>query len=160
MQRPGAARPPHAAGSPGRRRLRWALLALLAAGWLVMAYAMWRAYWVLPSPELLQRQRMITPPTLGSVGRLVLLSLLELAVLSAVLWPRWERFYATRLFAAAVAGAAWFLFTTPLAITSVQRVHRIWFAVMVVLLLISWLAALAVGTLDRLRRRAPPQPSS
>ena len=127
------------------------MLTALGLSWAVMLALMWAAFWRLPSPELLQRQRLVQPPTLASLAWEALLSALERAAFVALLWPRWARFYAARLAAAVLGGALWFVLTTPLAISSIERVHRRWLALVVLAL-----ALLLAGRLlraGRARRR-------
>jgi hypothetical protein len=119
-------RPLHAI--PVRNRLRQLVFGGLVLSWSVMLVRMWSAFWRLPSPELLERQRMVRPPTFASLRWEIAQSAVELVILGVLLWPGWRRFYLLRLLTAGIGTLAWFLLTPPLAITSVQRVHRTWLA--------------------------------
>jgi hypothetical protein len=119
-----------------RNRLRQLVLGGLVLSWSVMLVRMWSAFWSVPSPELLERQRMVQPPTFASLRWEIAQSAVELAIIGLFLWPGWRRFYLLRLLAAGTGTLVWFLLTPPLAITSVQRVHRRWLALVGALLVL------------------------
>jgi hypothetical protein len=132
-----------------RHRWRWGLLGLVVGTWPLTVVRMWRALWTLPSPELLQRERLVDIPTVATFWSLVLASGAELAVLVLLLWPRWERGYPYRLLAASLGTFLWIVVTAPVGITSLQRVHRQWLLLVVALCL----AAFLVRALAALGRR-------
>jgi hypothetical protein len=119
-----------------RNRLRQLVLGGLVLSWSVMLVRMWIAFWSVPSAELLERQRMVQAPTFATLRWEIAQSAVELAILGFVLWPGWHRFYLLRLLTAGFGTLAWFLLTPPLAITSVQRVHRTWLALVGALLIL------------------------
>ena len=127
---------------------RTALAAGIALGWLAMVALMWKRLWTPPPPEVLQAPRMVQPPTPGRFGRAVAASAGELATLLLLLWPGWRRLYGLRLGVAAVGLSAWFLFTTPLGLSSVEQVHRRWLALVAAVLLLT-AVVLLLGTAAR-----------
>jgi hypothetical protein len=141
-----------------RIRLRWLVFGGLLLSWFVMLARMWSAFWSVPSPELLERQRMVQPPTFASLRWEIAQSAVELVILWLLLWPGWRRFYLLRLLTAGIGTLAWFLLTPPLAITSVQRVHRTWLAlvgallVMLAILGLVWAGGMRLHRWARARR--------
>jgi hypothetical protein len=117
------------------------LLGLLALSWPVMLALMWQAFWTVPPPEVLEQTRFVQPPTFGSLRHTVLLSAAELAALALWLWP--GRHYVPRLLFSPILLSLYFIFTTPLGLTTVDQVHRRWLALWILLLgLIALLVAL------------------
>jgi hypothetical protein len=119
--------------------------------WPVMLARMWAAFWTLPSAELLERQRTVQAPTLTDLWTEAAVSGIELAAVCLLVWPRWERYYRTRLLLAGAGAFAWFVASAPLAITSVQRVHRLWLFLLAVFLLAAFLVAVAAAGVRVLR---------
>jgi hypothetical protein len=133
---------------------RFAVWFGLLIGWLVMVPLLWSAFASLPSEARLQQTRMAAIPTLGTFFTTLTVSVLELCVLLALLWPWRARRYGTRLALAAAAAFTWFLLTTPLSITRLQWIHRRWlFAVIVVLVA----GAFVTGTVRLVRSRRPAE---
>jgi hypothetical protein len=112
----------------GWRLLLWCGLVL---GWLYMLLRMWNAFATFPTPERLDQSRLVTIPTLASLAMVAGRSLAELAAVLALTWPWSSRLWLTRVSAAAVLLAGWFVLTTPLGISAVTWVHRRWLAAMV-----------------------------
>lgn len=108
----------------------------------------WDAFTTVPSAERLAESRMAAIPTLTTMLWMAARSAMEVAVLMVLLWPWNARRYATRAFICALVLPAYFLFTTPLSLTSVHWVHRRWLAGLEVLLLVVW----ATAALARTRR--------
>ena len=132
---------------------RYWFLALLVISWLVMLVLMWREFWTLPSPELLERRREVQPPTMRSLFGSVVRALAELAVLLVLLWP--GRLYRTRVAGTALLLVAWFVFTVPMTISSVEQVHRRWLAAVFLALPVVLLASLAAALVRRFRAPDP-----
>jgi hypothetical protein len=132
-------------------RLRWAVLALIAASWPLMVARMWIALWTVPSAELLQRERLVRIPTVETFWHQTLVSGAELVVLVALLWPRWRAGYPIRLLTAGAGTFLWIVFTAPMGITSLQRVHRQWLLLVVGVCATALLLGFAAGILRRLR---------
>ena len=131
------------------RFLFW--LALIAS-WLVLLPLLWSAFSDVPSPERLQQQRTVGIPTLATLGWTIAKSFAELTAVLALAWPR-GRWYAARLWAAAIGLAAWFVYSTPLGITKLEWVHRRWLAAVIVSLVVAGAAA-GVARVVRARRVA------
>jgi hypothetical protein len=131
------------------RRWREGIVGALVLSWAFMLWRLWTEMWRFPSAELLERRRPVRPPTMESLGFEATLSAVELAVLCLIVWPGWRRYYAARLLAAGTLATGWFLVTTPLVITSIQRVHRQWLILVAALLLAAGLAALTLAALRR-----------
>lgn len=135
---------------------RWALLGGVLASWPIMVWRMWSAFWTVPSAELLERQRLVELPTMSTFWMEVGVGAVELALVSLLLWPRWRKHYRLRLLAVVAGTAVWFFVTTPLAISSIERVHRQWLALVhvatLLALVLALLAPLARWALRRLRR--------
>lgn len=110
------------------RTLAWAALVL---GWLYMLLNLWSAFATFPSAERLEQSRLVAIPTLQSLALLVGRSVVELAVVLGLTWPWRARLWITRVWAAAVIVAAWFLATTPLSVSATTWVHRRWLAALV-----------------------------
>ncbi|HSJ25843.1 MAG TPA: hypothetical protein VK929_14295 [Longimicrobiales bacterium] len=129
------------------RTLAWSALIL---GWLAMLLQLWSAFATFPSAERLEQSRLVAIPTLQSLALLVGRSIVELGVVLALTWPWQARLWITRVCAAAIAVAAWFVATTPLSVSATSWVHRRWLAAMVAGLLL----VAAVALLARLTRAA------
>lgn len=112
-----------------------------------MLLYMWTAFATLPSAERLGHSRMMPIPTLQTWALLALRSGLELGALLLLLLPRWPRYFALRMIAAALLLAGWFLATTPLTLSAMHWVHRRWLAAMAVALFGTGVLAGAVGML-------------
>jgi hypothetical protein len=121
-----------------------------------MVFRMWQALWTLPSPELLQRERLVDIPTVATFWSMVLASGAELAVLILLLWPRWERGYPYRLLAASLGTFLWIVATAPVGITSLQRVHRQWLLLVVVLCMAAFLVRVLVVLVRRISAARTP----
>ena len=113
-----------------RRFLFW--LALIA-GWLVLLPFLWQGFAEVPSAERLEQRHTVGIPTLATLGWTIAKSALELTAVLALAWPA-ARLYATRLWLAALGLAVWFVWSTPLGITTLEWMHRRWLAGMVVVL--------------------------
>lgn len=136
-----------ASGSPWR----WALPAALVVGWIAMIGWMWSEFWTAPPPEALERERTVRLPTLATFRAEVGRSAVELAFFALAAWPRWRRALPLRLLAAGTAGAIWFVVSAPLALTSVELVHRRWLAAMVAAFLLLGMASALVAGVRALR---------
>lgn len=134
-------------------RWRFALAAALLLSWILLLPLLWQAFATVPSAERLQQSHMVRIPTLQTLWLQIGLSALELSVLLAVLWPLASRRYLARLWAAALGSTAYFLFTAPLSLTTLEWVHRRWLAAVALGLLLSALLASAGALLRRSRRR-------
>lgn len=143
-----------------RRNFRWIVLAGLVLSWVVMVTVMAAEFRAVPAADVLQRHRMVQPPTAATFGVEVAASALALVFACLVLWPGWARLYRTRLLTTGAALALWFLLTPPLAITSVQRVHRSWLALtglsLVALAGLSLLYAAITRIMGRAGAAGPP----
>lgn len=136
------------------RLLRLGVCAGLVLSWLVMLLFAWNAFSTVPSAERLEETRMTQIPTLTSVGMLLLRSGVELALLLVLLWPA-RRLYLTRVAAAVLGLAVWFIATVPLTVTSLAWVHRRWLAALVVALF----GVLVAGAAARLARHGRASPA-
>lgn len=116
----------------------------LILGWLVMLLYLWSGFATFPSAERLEQSRMTAIPTLRTVATLAARSAAELGVVLALLWPQWSRFWASRLLAAALLLAGWFIATTPLTLSTVDWVHRRWIAATAAVLLLCSILVFAV----------------
>lgn len=123
---------------PKRSRMRLAFWLALVVSWAIMLPLLWSAVSTLPSPERLEQTRTVPIPTLGSFLRVMAVSAVELAVTLVLIWPGWRRAYTLRLFGAAVLLGTWFVFTTPMALTRLEWVHRRWLALVAFVLLVAW----------------------
>lgn len=130
------------------KRLRLGVWALLIASWVVAVWLMWTALGAGPSDPRLEISPLASPTT-RTFYAAALFSGLELAVILGILWPGRGEYYATRLTVCALAIAAWFVLTTGLDATGLDRVHRHW--------LIAMLAALIAALLGILLYRAAPR---
>lgn len=133
--------------APERRNWRIGLSLALFASWLFLLPALWKAFSTVPSPERLKESHMIRIPTLETVGIQAAVSGIELAVLIALLWPWWHRWWVARIWTAALGTTLWFLLTPPLGLTAVHLMHRRWLAAVAFTLLLGAM----VATLNALR---------
>jgi hypothetical protein len=127
----------------------WLLLGL-ALSWLVMLVMMWSEFWTMPAPEVLQRERMVRAPTLESLRAHVLQSAGELLVLLLLLWP--GRVYVLRLAVSTAGLILYAVLSAPIALTSVQQVHRRWLSGVIIVLLVTMLVVLGRAAVRGLRR--------
>ncbi|MBW3552053.1 MAG: hypothetical protein KY466_01015 [Gemmatimonadetes bacterium] len=131
-----------------RTRLRFGLWALLIAGWAVAVWLMWVGMGSGPSDPRLETSP-IASPTMRTFYAAALFSGLELAVILAILWPPRPEYYATRLAVSVTALATWFVLSTRIDATGMDRVHRQWLIAMIAMLAV----ALAATLLYRATRR-------
>ena len=108
------------------RLLRVGFWVGLAATWLIAVWYMWEAMATLPSSVRLETTRQVAIPTLRTFYAAAIFSALELALVMAVLWPWRPEYYATRLTVAVLALATWFVITTPMDLSRMDWVHRVW----------------------------------
>lgn len=134
--------------APIRKRLRFGLWALLIAGWAIAVWLMWVGLGSGPSDPRLETSP-IASPTVRTFYAAAVFSGLELAVILAILWPPRPEYYATRLAVSVMALATWFVLSTRLDATGMDRVHRQWLIAMIAILTI----ALAATLLYRATRR-------
>lgn len=132
------------------KRLRFGLWALLIAGWAAAVWLMWAALGTGPSDPRLESSP-IASPTMRTFYAAALFSGLELALILAVLWPGRAEYYATRLAVCAMALGTWFVMTTRLDATGMDRVHRQWLLAMIAVLVIALIATLLYRALRAAR---------
>jgi hypothetical protein len=132
------------------RHYRIAVWSLLLLSWPVMLWFAWDAFTTVPSAERLEQSRMAPIPSLRGLLLLAGRSVLELAALLALAVPR-PRAWVRRMVAAATALVLYFIFTTPLSVSSVSWVHRRWLAVLIVTCVAAAALALAGRLVQRLR---------
>jgi len=142
---------PHRAG--WRLAWRWAVLGVVAVAWMVTLVRMWEAFWTLPSAELMERQRPVRPPTMGSLVAGVSRSMAELGFFVLAAWPRWRPAYGLRAAGAGIAALVYFVATVPPAITSVERVQRQWLVGSALLLLFGGVVDAVGAGIERFRVR-------
>jgi hypothetical protein len=136
-----------------RRAWRWAVLGTVAVGWIVTLLRMWDAFWTLPSAELMERQRPVRPPTMGSLAAGISRSVAELGFFVLAAWPRWRPAYGLRAAGAGTAVLFYFVATVPPVITSVERVQRQWLLGSALLLLLGGVVDAVGAGIERLRDR-------
>jgi hypothetical protein len=139
-------------------RWRLGLWVGLILGWLVMLLYLWAGFLTFPSAERLEHSRMMAIPTLRTLGMLAGRSALELGGMLVLLWPWWARFWVTRMLAAALLVAAWFIVTTPLTVSTMDWMHRRWLVVNVGVLLVGCVVVVAARLAFGFARAAPPPP--
>jgi hypothetical protein len=135
---------------PRLRDPRTLLIIGLLLSWIVMLLLMRSEFWTLPAPEALQRERMVRPPTMQDLLTLALRSAGEILVLILLLWPGGG--YAVRLSLTAVGLILYFVATAPMALTSVEQIHRRWLAAVAVVLLVATILTLLRAAVRALRR--------
>lgn len=136
-----------------RRRLRFALLALLVVGWVLAVSLMWGTLDTAPSDPRLAGSP-LGAPTMRTFYAAALFSALELALILAILWPGRTEYYALRLGICVLALATW-LVTTPRGDASgLDRVHRQWLIAMIALLAAALLGTLLYRGARRMGRRS------
>lgn len=136
------------ANPSSRRFLFW--LALLA-GWLVLLPFLWQGFADVPNADRLEQRHTVGIPTLATLGWTVAKSFLELVGVLVLAWPR-GRWYAPRLWLAGLGLAVWFVWSTPLGITSLEWAHRRWLAGMVVGVVAGAIVATVASLIARSRR--------
>ncbi len=152
-----------AAGSAPRRRPRWRLLLLaaLVVSWLVSVPYMWKSVTTVPSAARLQamQSRIMHVPSPTTFLKTTGQSFVELAVVLALLWPWWCRFWLARLVLAFLGLAVWAVITMPLELTELEWVHHRWLVGADLLLLIGIVTTI-VARLLRAVRSARNRPAS
>jgi hypothetical protein len=139
---------------PRLRDPRTLLILALLLSWVALLLLMRSEFWTVPPPEVLERQRMVRPPTMQDLRALALQSAAETLTLTALLWP--GRAYTLRLGLAAGGLVPYFILTAPLALTSVEQVHRRWLAALTLVLVAAAVLLLARAAFAALSRRPPP----
>lgn len=134
---------------PRLRDPRTLLIIGLVLSWIVMLILMRSEFWTLPAPEAVQRERMVRPPTMDSLLTRAGRSAVELLLLTLLLLP--GRAYAVRLALTTVGLILYYVLTTPMAITSVEQVHRRWLAAVAVVLLVATILTLSRAVARALR---------
>lgn len=134
----------------------WGLLVVL---WLVAVFYMWDALITVPSAERLEETRLVGIPTPRTFFAAVAFSAMELAVVLALLWPWRPEYYATRMAFTALALITWFVTTTPMELSRMDWVHRVWLAVTIVALLAGLVILLGYRLSRRLARGAEREPA-
>ncbi len=131
----------------------------LALSWVVLLPFLWSAVTSMPPPERLGQSRTVPIPTLATFVRVMAVSAAEMAVALLISWPAWPRAYTARLFAAATVIAGWFVFSTPMAMTRLEWVHRRWLALLAFVLFAAGVYRLALRLIGRWRRPAAREDS-
>lgn len=139
--------PPDAGSGPRRPLGRFLLLAALMVSWLVSVPYMWKSVTTVPSAARLQQMqsRIMHVPSPTTFLRTTGQSFVELAMVVALLWPWWRRFWLARLVLAFLGLALWAVVTVPLELTELEWVHHRWLVGADVLLLIALLATIGAG---------------
>lgn len=135
------------------RAVRIGFWGLLVVGWCVAVYQMWEAMTTIPSAERLATSRMVVIPTPRTFFAAVAFSAMELAIVLAALWPWRPAYYASRLAITALVMFTWFVVTTPMQLSRMDWVHRVWLALTILALLVAFVAVLASRLIRRLTRR-------
>lgn len=133
----------------GEQGARLALWVVLILAWLVAVWQMRQGLTTVPEAEIGGSPLVATRRTVVAAA---LFSGLELAVVLALLWPRWPVLYATRLAGAALAVVTWSIMITPSAASPLDRVHQRWLAAMAAAL-VTALLGLLLYRLARWARR-------
>ncbi len=149
------ATPPGAASAPRPRPPlgRLLLVATLVVSWAVSVPYMWKSVTTVPSAQRLQemQSRIMHVPSPTTFLKTTGQSFVELAVVVALLWPGWRRFWLARLVLAFLGLAVWAVVTVPLELTELEWVHHRWLVGADALLLIA-IVATVVGRFLRLAR--------
>lgn len=132
--------------------LRFGLWVLLIIGWALAVWLMWAALGTGPSDPRLEGSPLASPTT-RTFYAAALFSGLELAVVLAILWPGRAEYYATRLALCVLAVATWFVITTRIDATGMDRVHRQWLIAMMAMLIVALLGTLLYRGARRFQRR-------
>ncbi len=153
--------PAPAPRSPAGLRGRILLDAALVVSWLVSVPYMWKSVTTVPSAARLQAMssRIMQVPSPTTFLKLTGQSFVELAVVVALLWPWWRRFWLARLVLAFLGLALWAVVTVPLELTDLEQVHHRWLVGGVGLVLIAMLATIVarfVGALRSARKTRAP----
>lgn len=127
----------------------WLLLGLLLS-WIAMLILMRIEFWTLPAPEALQRERMVRLPTMQTLRTSAVQSAVEFLVLALLLWP--GRAYGVRLALTSAGLLVYYVVSAPMAITSVEQVHRRWLAAVAVVLLLATVGIFLRAAVRVLRR--------
>lgn len=121
-------RPIHREANGSGRVGRIVLVAVLTLSWLIAVPYMWKSVTTVPSAARLQemQSRILHVPSPTTFLRVAAQSLGELAVVAALLWPWWRRFWLGRLLLATLALFLWAVVTMPLEATELEWVHHRW----------------------------------